>query len=60
MAVAETAHEGRLVAHLKDLLNILELECALSHIILRVKWVVYAWHCACLVHALGDARVEVV
>lgn len=52
VAIAEAAEEGRLIANLEDLLDILELEATFSHIVLWVKRVIDARHSGRTVHQL--------
>ena len=50
VAVAEAAQECGLVAHLENLLDVMELEAALAYVILGVQRVVDKWHFVGLEH----------
>ena len=60
MAIAEATHKRGLVANLEDLLNVLELERALAHVVLWIQRVINAGNSAGLIHALRNPWVEVV
>jgi len=59
VAVTEASYEGALVSNLENLLNVGELESALSHVVLQAERVVDARHGALVVNVIRDPWVEV-